>query len=46
MFLWAVSHKKGQAARVIVSSEGEGPDLAARVAELEARLKNLEVTGK
>ena len=46
VFLWAVSHKKGEAARVIVSSEGERPDLAARIADLEARLKNLEVTGK
>ena len=46
VFLWAVSHKKGQAARVIVSSEGERPDLAARVAELEARLKGLEGAAK
>src|SRR5215831_4116133 len=46
VFMWAVSHKKGQAAHVVVSPEGGKPDLAARVAELEARLKNLEVTAK
>jgi len=42
VFLWAVSHKKGEAARVIVSTEGGKPDLATRLAELESRLKNLE----
>ena len=42
VFMWAVSHKKGEAARVVVSTEGEKPDLAARLAELEARLKKLE----
>ena len=46
VFMWAVSHKKGEAARVIVSADGHKPELAARVAELEARLKNLEVTAK
>ena len=49
VFMWAVSHKKGQAERVVVSQEGktEGkPDLATRIAELEARLKSLEATGK
>jgi hypothetical protein len=46
VFMWAVSHKKGEAARVIVSTEGEKRDLGTRIAELEARLKNLEVTGK
>ena len=46
VFMWAVAHKKGEAARVIVSADGHKPDLAARVAELEARLKNLEVTAK
>lgn len=42
VFLWAVSHKKGQAAHVIVSTEEGKPDLATRLAELEARLKSLE----
>jgi hypothetical protein len=42
VFMWAVSHKKGEAARVVVSTEGEKPDLATRLAELEARLKSLE----
>ena len=42
VFLWAVSHKKGEAARVIVSTEGGKPDLATRLADLEARLKSLE----
>ena len=46
VFMWAVSHKKGEAARVIVSADGQKSDLAGRVAELEARLKNLEVTAK
>jgi hypothetical protein len=46
VFMWAVSHKKGEAARVVVTAEGGEPDLAARVTELEARLKSLEVTGK
>ena len=45
VFMWAVSHKKDQAAHVVVSQEGT-PDLAARLAELEARLKSLEVAGK
>ena len=45
VFMWAVSHKKGQAAHVVVSEEAK-PDLTARVAELEARLKSLESTGK
>ena len=42
VFMWAVSHKKGEAARVLVSTDGEKPDLATRLAELEARLKSLE----
>jgi hypothetical protein len=43
VFLWAVSHKKGQAAHIIVDSGTVGkPDLATRFAELEARLKSLE----
>ena len=37
VFMWAVSHKKGEAARVVVSTEGEKPDLATRLAALEAR---------
>ena len=43
VFMWAVSHKKGEATRVVVAAAGEKPDIAARVAELEARLKSLEV---
>jgi hypothetical protein len=43
--MWAVSHKKGQATQVVVAEEGK-PDLQSRVAELEARLKSLESTGK
>lgn len=46
VFMWAVSHKKGEAARVVISTEGKKADLDTRVAELEARLKNLEATGK
>ena len=46
VFMWAVSHKKGQATQVVVSAEAEKPDLASRVAELEARLKSLEAAGK
>jgi Protein of unknown function (DUF3302) len=42
VFMWAVSHKKGEAARVVVSTEGEKPDLDTRLAELEARIKSLE----
>ncbi len=43
VFMWAVSHKKDQAAHVIVEAEGAGkPDLSIRLAELEARLKSLE----
>ena len=42
VFMWAVSHKKGEAARVLVSTDGEKPDLATRLADLEARLKSLE----
>jgi hypothetical protein len=42
VFMWAVSHKKGEAARIVISTEGEKPDLATRLAELEARLKSLE----
>jgi hypothetical protein len=42
VFLWAVSHKKGEAARVILTTEGGSRDLGARIAELEARLKSLE----
>ncbi len=44
VFMWAVSHKKGEATHVVVTAEEGKPDLAARVAELEARLKSLEVT--
>jgi hypothetical protein len=40
--MWAVSHKKGQVSHVVVSADGPKPDLAARVAELEARLKSFE----
>ncbi len=43
VFMWAVSHKKGETTRVVVAAEKEKPDMAARVAELEARLKSLEV---
>lgn len=42
VFMWAVSHKKGQVSHVVVSADGPKPDLAARVAELEARLKSFE----
>jgi hypothetical protein len=42
VFMWAVSHKKGEAARIVISTEGEKPDLATRLAALEARLKSLE----
>jgi hypothetical protein len=42
VFMWAVSHKKGEAARVVVSTEGGKPDVVTRLAELEARLKSLE----
>jgi hypothetical protein len=42
VFMWAVSHKKGEAARVVVSTEGQKGDLGARIAALEARLKGLE----
>ena len=45
VFMWAVSHKKGQVEHVVVSAEGK-IDLAARVAELEARIKSLEAAGK
>ena len=45
VFMWAVAHKKGRAAHVVVSEDGKS-DLAARVAELEARLKSLEAAGK
>ena len=45
VFMWSVAHKKGQAERIVVSTEGK-PDLAARIAELEARIKSLEATGK
>ena len=42
VFMWAVAHKKGEAARIVVSTEGGKPDLATRLAEVEARLKSLE----
>jgi hypothetical protein len=42
VFMWAVSHKKGEAARVVISTEGGKHDPAARLAELEARIKSLE----
>jgi|SRR4029078_3935262 hypothetical protein len=42
VFLWAVMHKKGEAARIVVTTEGGKTDLATRLAELEARLKSLE----
>ena len=42
VFMWAVSHKKGEAARVVVSTEGQKGDLGARISELEARIKGLE----
>ena len=45
VFMWAVAHKKGGAAHVVVSTEVK-PDLATRLAELEARLKSLEAGGK
>jgi hypothetical protein len=45
VFMWAVAHKKGQSAHVVVSAEVK-PDLATRIAELEARLKSLEAGGK
>jgi hypothetical protein len=56
VFMWAVSHKRGHAPAGVsltgaaladgaVTGPGQ-PDLAARVAQLEARLKNLEITGK
>jgi len=44
VFMWAVAHKKGQSA-LVVSTEANS-ELAARLAELEARLKNLEAGGK
>ena len=42
VFMWAVSHKKGEAARVVLSTEGDKLDLGTRIAELETRLRNLE----
>jgi hypothetical protein len=42
VFMWAVAHKKGEAARVVLTTQGEKTDLSTRVAELEARLKSLE----
>ncbi len=42
VFMWAVSHKKGQAAHVVVQTEGQRFDPELRLAQLEARLKNLE----
>lgn len=45
VFMWAVAHKRGQSAHVVLATEVK-PDLAARIAELEARLKSLEAAGK
>jgi hypothetical protein len=45
VFMWAVAHKRGETAHVVISEEGK-PDLTTRVAELEARLKSLEAAGK
>jgi hypothetical protein len=45
VFMWAVSHKKGQSSHVVISTEAK-PDLAARIAELDARIKSLEAGGK
>ena len=42
VFMWAVAHKKGEAARVVLTTQGEKTELSTRVAELEARLKSLE----
>lgn len=47
VFMWAVAHKKDRAAHVVLEGDGKGVDLvAARIAELEARLKALEAAGK
>src|SRR3954447_16972044 len=42
VFMWAVAHKKSEAARVVLSTEGDKRDLGARITELETRLRNLE----
>jgi hypothetical protein len=42
VFMWAVSHKKGEAARIVVTTEEGKPDMLTRLGELEARLKSLE----
>ena len=42
VFMWAVSHKKGEAARVVLSTEGDKRDLGDRITELETRLRNME----
>ena len=44
VFMWAVSHKRGQAAHIVV--DAGKPDLATRIAQLEARIKSLEANGK
>jgi Na+/H+ antiporter NhaD/arsenite permease-like protein len=46
VFMWAVSHKKGQPPAELHPVFPGVRDLDARVAELEARLKGLEVTAK
>src|SRR4051812_35153874 len=47
VFMWAVSHKKGQVpAGILLPGSPPPNDLTARIAELESRLKSLETAGK
>jgi hypothetical protein len=45
VFIWAVSHKKGQPHLTLVTAGGSADDLARQLAALEARLKAIEGQG-
>jgi hypothetical protein len=46
VFIWAVSHKKGQPHLTLVSAGGTTDELARRLAALEERLRNPDADAK